>query len=94
MLAALDELVLFVAGLLDGTDDASLQDWLTDKDLAGHLQVEGDRLRQTATRVALLRTRVAAALVAQDTPGRHQRHSLTPLRQHRTWPKCGGTGGG
>lgn len=69
MLAALDELVLFVAGLLDGTDDANLQDWLTDKDLAGQLQVERDRLRQAATRVAVLRARVAAALVAQDSPG-------------------------
>jgi hypothetical protein len=68
MLDAFIELVRDVAGRLDGIDDASLQEWLTDKDLAGQLEVEGDRLRQSAARLAVLRDRVARDLATQPPP--------------------------
>ena len=71
MLAAFDELIRFVAGMLDGIDDATLQEWIVDEDLAGQLQVEGDRLRQSAARLAVLRSRVTADLAAQDPAGHH-----------------------
>ncbi len=71
MLDAFVELVCDVAGYLDGTDDASLLEWLADKELAGQLEVEGSRLRQSAARLASLRDRVAEALDAQarSSPG-------------------------
>jgi hypothetical protein len=68
MLDAFVELVRDVAGRLDGIDDASLLEWLTDKDLVGQLEVEGDRLRQSAARLAVLRDRVASDLAAQPPP--------------------------
>lgn len=71
MLDAFVELVRDVAGRLDGSDDASLLEWLTDKDLAGQLEVEGDRLRQSAARLGVLRDRVARDLATQPpaSPG-------------------------
>lgn len=67
MLDAFAELIRDVAGHLDGIDDASLLEWLADKDLAGQLEVEGNRLRQSATRLAALRDRVAADQASQGT---------------------------
>ena len=71
MLDAFVELVRDVAGYLDGADDASLLEWLADKELAGQLEVEGSRLRQSAARLASLRDRVATALdeQARSSPG-------------------------
>lgn len=65
MLDAFVELVRDVAGYLDGADDASLLEWLADKELAGQLQVEGSRLRRSAGRLVSLRDRVDEALDAQ-----------------------------
>jgi hypothetical protein len=68
MLAALHELICFVAGMIDGTDDANLQEWIADADVRGQLAVEGDRLRQSAQRLAVLRSRVAADVATQHAP--------------------------
>jgi hypothetical protein len=71
MLDAFVELVRDVAGYLDGTDDAGLLEWLADTELAGQLEVEGSRLRQSAARLASLRDRVAEEQDAQarSAPG-------------------------
>ena len=67
-LDAVVELVRHVAGFLDGLDDGCLLEWLADNDLAGHLEVEGNRLRQSAARLAVLRERAAVDLASQDIP--------------------------
>jgi hypothetical protein len=66
MVDEMAELVRHAAGYINGIDDVSLFEWLTDKDLAAQLEVEGNRLMQAAARLAALRARVAADLAAQD----------------------------
>ena len=61
-----------VAGVLGGTDDASLHEWITDLAPREQLCLEAERLRHTAARLTALRERVAAHLaggrMAADGP--------------------------
>lgn len=71
VLDAYRELVIDIAGVLDGSLDASLYDLLDDDpDLCEQLRLEGNRLSHTAARLAQLRTLVAAYQGERDQPDR------------------------
>lgn len=67
MMTAFQEILLDVAGRLDGHDDGSLLEWIADPSLVQALELEGTRLRHAAARLDALTGQVGADLAAQDT---------------------------